>query len=84
MPKPLHHIDPILMHSLKMKLQADMGVVVQNFSDCKRLSLRILENKNVRVSPSTLYRLYFSADNQNHFYLSTLDLLVSLVHPNKS
>ncbi len=84
MPKPLHHIDPILMHSLKMKLQADMGVVVQNFSDCKRLSLRILENQNVRVSPSTLYRLYFSADNQNHFYLSTLDLLVSLVHPNKS
>jgi len=84
MPKPLHHIDPLLMHSLKMKLQSDLGVVVQNFTDCKRLSQKILENNKVRVSASTLYRLYFSPENQNHFYMSTLDLLVGLVHRDKS
>ncbi len=84
MPKPLHHIDPILMHSLKMKLQANMGVIVRNFTDCKRLALTIFENQKIRISASTLYRLYFSEDSNNHFYLSTLDLLVSIIHPDKS
>jgi hypothetical protein len=84
MPKPLHHIDPILMHSLKMKLQDNMGVIVRNFTDCKRLASAIFENQKIRISASTLYRLYFSEDSSNHFYLSTLDLLVSIVHPDKS
>ncbi len=61
-----------------------MGVVVQNFSDCKRLSAQIFELKKERISASTLYRLYFSDDTNNHFYLSTLDLLVSIVYVNKS
>lgn len=72
------------MHSLKLKLQSDIGVVVQNFSDCKRLSAQIFEIKKERISASTLYRLYFSDDTNNHFYLSTLDLLVSIVYDNKS
>lgn len=84
MPKPLHHIDPILMHSLKMKLQSDMGVLVRNFTDCKRLSNQILLLRKERVSPSTLYRLFFARENNNHFYLSTLDLLVHTVYHNKT
>jgi hypothetical protein len=79
MPRPKHIIDKECLNRLKIAIQIRVGVTVLNRPDCQRLSERLKNHFGIFISESTINRLYLGANESNHFYLDTLNQLVSIV-----
>ena len=79
MPKPLHSISDFALQQLKIDLQEQYGILVKSRAHCEDMSTSIDRSKKIKISSSTLGRLFLSDNKSHHFYLSTLDELVKAI-----
>lgn len=68
--------EDLVLRELKRQLEKQSGIVLQSYSDCKKLS-ESLDKVGVHLSAMTLSRCFGISESTHRPFLSTLDLLSS-------